>query len=368
MGRPPCQFFVIPRGQPKLGQVCGGACMEPSKSTLMRQALQRQREGWLRQRALETSGAALRKPLGLDCPGNDQKDLEQTDGYCAEVDAGAISRESATVAVDSTRAQQACLENAVEIVSHLGGAAAHRVTQQLRHELHLAGPCAATFGVGERCATSAGCVRCNSNLLVHVSDANVSHEAPMLLVPCGHSLCARCASQTSSKSLVKCPGCWRRVEGRVVNRPLMQLVAARGQRSSFDNAGIVDHQRVATMDGQLSLRIQLFQDEQFSAETDVALLEDRCQATRAQLLRLTVEEDSLSKAEGGVAEMCRERETELAKAQKADTELETRVASLETVAIMVEATLTNLRRDRAKCKLMVEHFGPHELLDDLVEA
>jgi len=203
---------------------------------------------------------------------------------------------------------------------------------------------------------------------VHNSDTKVSHNVPMLLVPCGHSLCARCAGQASSESLLKCPGCHCRVEGRVVNRPLVQLIAACGQRSPISNAAAVDHQRMVGMDAQLSFRIKVFEDEQISADTDLTRLADRCQAASSQLQRLTAEEDSLSKAECSIAELCRNHERELAVAQKNANELEAQTVSLETLAAMLEATLANLRRDRAKCQLMVEHFGPRELLDDLVEA
>lgn len=346
--------------------------MKALKSTITRQDLQRQHERWLRQRALETSAAALRRPLDLGCLGSDQQDLEHIGARSTEGGAVEGRHQGAAVTVDSPSAQRAGVEHAVGVVSHLGGAAARRVTQQLRHELQLGDPGVHALGMGEHLATKAVCVRCNSHLLVtdevHTGDTKASQDVPMLLVPCGHSLCARCSDQTSSEILFKCPGCRCGVEGRVVNRPLMQLIAACGQRSSFSNAAAVDHHRIAGLDAQLSLRIKLFEDEQCSADTDLALLEDRCRAAACQLQRLTAEEDSLSKAECSIAELCRDHEKELAEAQKTATELEAQAVSCETLAAMLEATLANLRRDRAKCQLMVEHFGPRELLDDLVEA
>jgi len=94
-----------------------------------------------------------------------QQELEHIGARSTEGGAVARRQKGAAVSVDSPSNQRAVVEHAVEIVSHLGGAAARRVTQQLRHELQLGDPGVNAHGVGEHSATNASCVRCNSCLL-----------------------------------------------------------------------------------------------------------------------------------------------------------------------------------------------------------
>eukprot|EP00747_Dinoflagellata_sp_TGD_P169178 gnl/TRDRNA2_/TRDRNA2_197473_c0_seq1.p1 gnl/TRDRNA2_/TRDRNA2_197473_c0~~gnl/TRDRNA2_/TRDRNA2_197473_c0_seq1.p1 ORF type:complete len:314 (+),score=61.84 gnl/TRDRNA2_/TRDRNA2_197473_c0_seq1:174-1115(+) len=255
-------------------------------------------------------------------------------------------------------------QGAAEVVDRLDEAV-KRMSEQVRYENARRGSAPLNQPTGQSAACAAH--RCPICLLSMLPASPASNDAidrsPMLLVPCGHALCRTCATDKLPGCAGACPQCRCIVQSVVLNRPLLQAVAALAERRTADD-GYPGECSVPSMDcaAQLRLRVSLLEEESESAALELTALEAQIVMLGQKLAHHTEEEKRLH-VEASRLLMRREAtEQKCVEARTVLKQREVEVARFEEESALLEVALANVRRDREKCLLMVEHYGPPELL------
>jgi len=295
-----------------------------------------------------------------------QRSLEQkAAAICALMDPNAVDSATcaggASVAAAPTEAQSS---DVTEVVGRLGDAATQQLSLEVRSQLGIH---AKEFG--DPTDSFSACPSCLFAMLPAGVAGSSTDRSPMLLVPCGHTLCSWCARGLSQTACDACPQCNVRVQTLVVNRPLLQaaaLVAERRASSSRIGASTAD--AAAPSASQLRVRVGLLEEQRSAEEEELTALTNEIDALGAEAARLAEGETELRAEIARLEARRREVNDQLSSRRELVRASEAEAASHTRQAEVLEAALIGLRRDREKCRFMVEHYGPPELLAGLVEG
>eukprot|EP00397_Hematodinium_sp_SG-2012_P063649 GEMP01088344.1.p1 GENE.GEMP01088344.1~~GEMP01088344.1.p1 ORF type:complete len:249 (+),score=66.36 GEMP01088344.1:208-954(+) len=179
-----------------------------------------------------------------------------------------------------------------------------------------------------------------------LSQDHVDHS-PMLIFPCGHTLCVWCTTRyIENLQKRKCPYCRGKIEKIAINRPLLEMITsiadgkqqqASPQESTYSQMYHQCCTRHAILSGEL-------------VETQKELLDEE-EAERCHKKALTVLEEDESRLQ---KELFLVRETLANMREKTLTRGE-QCANLRRRQELVKSTLTSLDESCAKYKLLAQH-------------
>ncbi|CAG9329417.1 unnamed protein product [Blepharisma stoltei] len=187
-------------------------------------------------------------------------------------------------------------------------------------------------------------------------------HAPIILFPCGHTLCKLCIESHFKTARQKnCPLCRCKVDNQAVNVSLQNLVVVFAKQKNLSNQITQESQISSQSDNgdyteqlqMYNLRCKILYDEKTATEQQIfqqkLLIEDR----EAEITVLKSEEDDalmrMRKAEEEL-ELIRKH---LRRSNDEISKIQHKLNELETTVTLIDDTLKSVERERAKVTTLI---------------
>jgi len=272
------------------------------------------------------------------------------------------SYESANLGTESVLQRN---ENA-DMVNKLTEKLTEKIRNQLEKEMRSKGFRSSNVDLSKVDLTGAISKELESNSCLICYELMVPpKKKPMLLFPCGHTLCAECLEQYHKQHLKKiCPYCRAKIQNQAVNQSLLGLMNAISDKKvmeeSAGNAAKQSREQETSIERyendyeMLGIRCEVLQGERSTKLDEIRYLRNESKSTDTTLEILRTEERNVMDQIDRLEKELRLVRDHLINHKKIRDEYDDKVLSLEDNIKLIDSTIGPLKTEREKCRLMIE--------------